>query len=139
MARWHASSGSRAGPTSATAGISAVHPSLATSPGAGRRWIDVDGARVRKGLHELTDPALVVALDDHVEGMLAVNDRFALDHDALPPDIRPAQVVEERRARIRVGSPGVMLVADDEECHASFDFDGARFSDLARPPSPNGG
>ena len=59
-----------------------MHPPLATTPSAGRRWIDVDGARVRKGLHELTDPALVVALDDHVEGMLAVNDRGA---DEPPP------------------------------------------------------
>jgi hypothetical protein len=55
--------------------------------------------------------------------VLALDDSLSLDFDTLLADVRAAQVVQERRARVRIfrrALLGVVLMADDEKSHRSL-------------------
>ena len=73
-------------------------------------------------LRACADVVLVARFDDHVEGVLAVDDRLAPDLHAELPDAGPTQVIEESGTCIgirRGASRGVMLMAHHEESHTA--------------------
>jgi hypothetical protein len=87
---------------------------------ARRCRVDLDDARQRERLQEVFDELLVAGLDDHVQRVLAPNDGLALDLDALLPNVGTAEVVQERRARVRIhrrASFGLVVMANDEKSH----------------------
>jgi hypothetical protein len=60
----------------------------------------------------------MVGLDDEVQRVLALDDRFALELQTVPAKIGTAQMVQERRPEIRIlgrARFGPMLMSDDEE------------------------
>ena len=93
--------------------------------GAGRRRIDVDAARHLKRLHELRGAALVARFDDQIERVLPLDDGFALDLDAVLPDVGAAEVVQQHRPDVRIlrgAALGRVLMTDDEERHGSPNY-----------------
>ena len=83
MASWHASSGSSGGSGSSTGGMGAAQPPLATTRAqveAG--WTSRLPAGAKGSMNARTR-GVVVGFDDHVEGVLALNDGLALDRDAV--------------------------------------------------------
>src|SRR5262249_47498705 len=90
--------------------------------------VDLDGARPRERLQEVLDERLVARLDDHVQRVLAPNDGLTLDLDALLPNVGTAEVVEERRTRVRThrrASFGLVVMANHEKSHENPPSDDA--------------
>src|SRR5918911_178195 len=85
-----------------------------------RRRIHLYATRRLEGPQKRPDAAHIARLDDHVDGVLALNDRLRLQLDALPFHVRRAQVVQQQRTHLRVGcraALGRVLVTDDEKRH----------------------
>jgi hypothetical protein len=87
---------------------------------AGRRRVDVQAAGHLERRHELAHAALVASLDDQIEGVFPLYDRFTLNLDAVLPHVRPAEMIEEHRPDVRVlgGTAfGCVLMPDNEQRH----------------------
>ena len=57
---------------------------------------------LKRGLSCTRSTAHQVSQRDHVQRVLAPNDGLALDLDALLPNVGTAEIVQERRARVRI-------------------------------------
>lgn len=113
--------------------------SVGDDAGARRCAMNIDSASSLKGFHELAHEALIVGLHDGVHGMLARHDRLPQYFQAIPADVRAAQVVQEHRPGVRIAGGTVfrrVLVTNDEECHWSILYS-SRFTgqSLDRPLS----
>src|SRR2546423_431299 len=89
IARWQASSGRAGGPAPPPRRPPRTPAAAAHTPPARRRRMDLHGARHRDRPHERPDAILVAGLDDHVEGVLALDDRLTVDLDAVLADVGP--------------------------------------------------
>jgi hypothetical protein len=90
-------------------------------PRAGRGGVDVHAADHLERLHQRPQAVLVVRFGDQVQSVLTLHDRLTLDVHPELPDVRPAQVIQEHRAHVRILSRATLrgvLVADNEQPHA---------------------
>jgi hypothetical protein len=84
---------------------------------AGRRRIDVEAARQLKRSHELVHAALIVGLEDDIEGVFPLDDSLPQYFQSVAPDIRAAQVIQKRRTHVRIlgGTALVRVLMSDNE------------------------
>src|SRR4029434_9739208 len=95
-------------------------PTARDCPDTCRRRVDVERASLLERLHELAKATLVRGFDDHVHGVLALHDGFALDLQSELPDVRATQVIEKACTEewiLRGTALGRVLVPHDEKRH----------------------
>jgi len=91
--------------------------------GAGRGRLHLETAGVLQRLQEAPQVLFAGGLGDDEHGVGRLQDRFAVDANAVAGRVGAAEEVEQLRARGEVGgraSFGRVLVADDEQVHGAF-------------------